>query len=137
EPRPGEYDFGWFDSIMDRLAATGVSACLATMTASPPPWLTHRYPEVLPVRADGTRLAPGARQQYCPSSPVFREHAARLAEQVATRYGDHPALAMWHVGNEYGCHTRACYCERSAADFRRWLGERYGSLDALNEAWST
>ena len=25
----------------------------------------------------------------------------------------------------------------SAADFRRWLRERYGTVDALNEAWST
>lgn len=137
EPRPGEFDFGWFDQVMDKLAAGGVSACLSTMTASPPPWLSHHHPEILPVRADGTRLSPGARQQFCPSSPVFREHAARLVEQVATRYAGHPALAMWHVGNEYGCHIRACYCDESAADFRRWLKDRYGDLDALNRAWTT
>ena len=137
EPRPGEYDFGLFDRVLDKLAAGGVSVCLATMTASPPPWLSHRYPEILPVRADGTRLSPGARQQFCPSSPVYREHAGRLVEQVASRYAGHPALAVWHVGNEFGCHIRACYCYASAEDFRRWLRERYGAIDALNEAWST
>ncbi|UJW29459.1 beta-galactosidase [Saccharothrix sp. AJ9571] len=137
EPRPGEYDFGWFDTVMDKLGAAGVEVCLATMTASPPPWLTHLHPEVLPVRADGTRLSAGARQQFCPSSEVFRRYATRLAEQVATRYGDHPALSMWHIGNEYGCHIRACYCDISAADFRRWLTERYGDIAALNNAWST
>ncbi len=137
EPRPGEFDFGWFDRVMDKLATAGVSACLSTMTASPPPWLSHRYPEILPVRADGTRLSSGARQHFCPSSEVFREHAARLVGQVATRYAGHPALAMWHVGNEYGCHIRACYCDTSAADFRRWLRDRYGSIDALNQAWTT
>ncbi|KAA9152656.1 beta-galactosidase [Amycolatopsis acidicola] len=137
EPRPGEWDFGWFDTVMDKLSSAGISACLATMTASPPPWLSHRHPEILPVRADGTRLSAGSRQQFCPSSPVFREHAARLAEQVATRYGRHPALAMWHIGNEYGCHIRGCYCDVSAADFRSWLENRYDSIDALNEAWST
>ncbi|MGW4586583.1 beta-galactosidase [Amycolatopsis thermoflava] len=137
EPRPGEYDFGWVDTVMDKLAAAGIRVALATMTASPPPWLTHRHPEVLPVREDGTRLSPGSRQQFCPSSPVFREHAARLVEQLANRYGDHPALKIWHVGNEYGCHIRACYCDTSAEDFRSWLRERYGTLDALNAAWST
>ncbi|MGA6161740.1 beta-galactosidase [Amycolatopsis magusensis] len=137
EPRPGEYDFGWFDTVMDKLGDAGVEVCLATMTASPPPWLTHLHPEVLPVRADGTRLAAGARQQFCPSSEVFRRYATRLAEQVATRYGDHPALSMWHIGNEYGCHIRACYCDISAADFRRWLAGRYGDIAALNNAWST
>ncbi|MBB4684301.1 beta-galactosidase [Amycolatopsis jiangsuensis] len=137
EPRPGEFDFGWFDEVLDKLAAGGVSVCLATMTASPPPWLSHRHPEILPVRADGTRLSAGARQQFCPSSPVYREHAVRLVEQVATRYAGHPALAMWHIGNEFGCHIRACYCDASAEDFRRWLRERYGTVEALNSAWST
>ncbi|GAA5196077.1 beta-galactosidase [Rugosimonospora acidiphila] len=137
EPRQGEYDFGWFDEVMDNLAATGIGVSLATMTASPPPWLSHRYPEILPQRADGTRLWPGARQHYCPSSPVYREHAGRLVEQLATRYGNHPALSIWHIGNEYGCHTRQCFCDVSGVDFRRWLRERYGDLDALNAAWST
>ncbi|WP_203918207.1 beta-galactosidase [Rugosimonospora africana] len=137
EPREGEYDFEWFDRVMDNLAGAGIGVSLATMTASPPPWLSHRYPQILPERADGTRLWPGARQHYCPSSPVYRQHAGRLVEQLATRYAQHPALAMWHIGNEYGCHTRQCFCDVSADDFRRWLRERYGDLDALNVAWST
>ncbi|HCU49162.1 MAG TPA: beta-galactosidase, partial [Micromonosporaceae bacterium] len=94
-------------------------------------------PEMLPERADGTKLWPGARQHYCPSSPVYREHAGRLVDQVARRYADHPALKLWHIGNEYGCHVRQCYCDVSAEDFRHWLQSRYGDLDGLNDAWST
>ncbi|CAM4146163.1 beta-galactosidase [Kibdelosporangium persicum] len=137
EPRPGDYDFGWFDRVLDNLADAGVAACLATMTASPPPWLARLHPETLPQKADGTRLWPGARQAYCPSSPIYREHAAKLVGQVASRYHDHPALALWHINNEYGCHTRACYCDVSAADFRDWLKNRYQDINALNDAWST
>ncbi|NLU69985.1 beta-galactosidase [Streptomyces sp. HNM0574] len=137
EPSPGRYEFGWFDRVMDGLAGAGVRVCLATMTASPPPWLSHAHPETLPVDAEGVRKSPGSRQHYCPSSPVYREHAARLVERLATRYADHPALAMWHIGNEYGCHTRQCFCEVSAAEFRRWLRERYGTVEELNTAWST
>ena len=137
EPRPGAYDFGWLDKVMDGLAGAGIGVGLATMTASPPPWLARLYPETLPERVDGVRLWPGARQQYCPSSPVYRDHAGRLVEKLAERYAGHPALRIWHIGNEYGCHVRACYCDVSAADFRRWLQDRYGDLDALNAAWST
>ncbi|BDM66736.1 beta-galactosidase [Streptomyces nigrescens] len=137
EPRPGQWDFGWFDRVMDGLAGAGIAVCLATMTASPPPWLSRAHPEILPEGPDGQRRWPGGRQHYCPSSPVYRTHAVRLVEQLATRYADHPALAMWHVGNEYGCHTRQCFCDVSAADFRRWLRTRYGSIDALNATWST
>jgi len=137
EPREGEFEFGWLDRVMDGLHAAGVRVDLATATASPPPWLTHRYPEVLPVTKDGVRLSAGSRQQYCPSSPVYRRLAARLASKIAERYADHPALAMWHINNEYGCHVSHCYCETSADAFREWLEARYGSVEALNSAWGT
>jgi beta-galactosidase len=137
EPRPGEYDFGWLDSIMDLLHEGGVMVDLATATASPPPWLAKVHPESLPVTQDGVTLHPGARQHYCPSSAAYRERAAQLVRRIADRYKDHPALAMWHVNNEYGCHVSECYCDASAAHFREWLEERYGDLDALNEAWGT
>ena len=121
QPAPGELTAGWLDQVLDLLAGAGIRVDLATATASPPPWLIAAHPEILPVTADGRRLAPGARQHYCPSAPAFREAAADLAGRMAQRYADHPAVAMWHVGNEYGCHVPACYCDQSAEAFRRWL----------------
>ena len=137
EPRPGEHDFSWLDRVMDILHEGGVMVDLATATASPPPWLAKLHPESLPVTREGVTLHPGARQQYCPSSRAYRERASELVHRVAERYADHPALAMWHVNNEYGCHVSECHCDASAAHFRRWLVARYGTLDALNEAWGT
>lgn len=137
EPREGEYDFTALDEVMDLLAAHGIRANLGTGTASTPPWLTTRYPEVLPVAIDGTTRWPGGRQAFCPSSPVYRERALALVDQVAQRYGDHPALALWHVSNELGCHNALCYCDTSAAAFRTWLRDRYRDVDALNAAWGT
>ena len=137
EPRPEEWDFGWLDEVLDVLHAGGIRVDLATATASPPPWLTRRHPEMLPVTADGTTLWPGGRQSYCPSSPVFAEHSLRLTRAMAERYGDHPALALWHVSNELGCHNALCYCDVSAEAFRRWLADRYGDVGRLNDAWGT
>jgi beta-galactosidase len=137
EPQPGEYDFGWLDRIVDLLYENGVMVDLATGTASPPPWLARLHPESLPVTREGITLNPGARQHYCPSSAAYKERASALVRHIADRYKDHPALAMWHVNNEYSVHVRACYCDASAQAFRGWLRERYGNLDALNEAWGT
>nr|BFE81029.1 hypothetical protein GCM10020093_036300 [Planobispora longispora] len=137
EPAEGVYDFGWFDRALDLLAGAGVEACLATPTAAPPPWFGHAHPEALPVDADGRRLHHGSRQGFCPSSPVYRDKALEIAERVARRYAGHPALAMWHVHNEYGCHNARCYCDTSAAAFRDWLRGRHGTLEALNDAWGT
>jgi beta-galactosidase len=137
EPRPGEFEFGWLDRVMDRLGDAGIAVDLATATASPPPWFSRLHPEALPVTRDGVRLTHGSRQTWCPSAPAFRERSLALVARLAGRYHDHPALAMWHVNNELGCHNVDSYCDASAAHFRRWLTDRYGDLDALNEAWGT
>jgi beta-galactosidase len=137
EPRPGEFDFGWLDRAMDRLHAGGIRVDLATATASPPVWMSRLHPEALPVDRAGNRLWHGSRQTYCPSSPVYAELSLRLVETLANRYAEHPALAMWHVSNELGCHNPHCYCDVSAAAFRTWLQERYADLDGLNAAWGT
>ncbi|MEU0880792.1 beta-galactosidase [Lentzea sp. NPDC005914] len=132
----GEYRFDWLDRVLDLLHAGGIRVDLATATAAPPPWLTTEYPEMLPVRADGVRLSHGSRQAYCPSSPIYRDRATALAAEMASHYRDHPALAAWHVGNEYACHVQRCYCDTCAASFREWLAARY-TLDQVNDAWST
>jgi len=137
QPREDSFEFGWLDRLMDLLHEGGIAVDLATATASPPPWLSHRHPEMLPVTADGVRLWPGGRQHYCPSSPAYREAARRLVSALAERYASHPALVMWHVGNEYGCHVPACWCDESARDFRAWLRRRYQTLEELNRAWGT
>ena len=137
ERSEGKYDFGWLDRVLDLLHENGISVDLATATASPPPWFSRQYPDSLPVDRQGHRLWPGSRQAYCPSSPEYRTAATRLAGALATRYGQHPAVVMWHINNEYGCHVPQCYCDTSAAAFRAWLQRRYGDIGGLNTAWGT
>ncbi|MEV7635280.1 beta-galactosidase [Pseudarthrobacter enclensis] len=137
EPSEGHYDFGWLDEVLDNLADIGVKVALATATAAPPAWLVRKHPEILPVTADGTVLGPGSRRHYTPSSAVYRRYATGITRVLAERYKDHPALALWHVDNELGCHVSEFYGEEDAAAFRGWLERRYGSIEALNASWGT
>lgn len=137
EPQPGQYTFDWLDRVLDLLAENGIYADLATATASPPAWLARLHPESLPQDADGRRYFPGSRQHYCPNSAAYKEHAAELTRRLAQRYRTHPALALWHINNEYGCHVAECMCEVCAAQFRAWLRARYKGLAQLNERWGT
>ena len=137
QPTADTWNFGWLDRVIDLLHENGIAVDLATATASPPPWLTAAHPEVLPVNRLGETVWPGGRQQWRPTSPVFRDYALELVRVMAERYGQHPALAMWHVSNELGCHNVYDFSDDAAAAFRVWLRARYGSVAELNRAWAT
>ncbi|HEV7185301.1 MAG: beta-galactosidase [Actinomycetales bacterium] len=137
EPREGEYDFSQLDEILDLLAGAGIDVDLGTPTASPPAWFWKNYPESRPVTREGIPLGFGSRGMASPSSPDYRRVAAAITEQLARRYSNHPALAMWHVHNEYGAPVSESYDDHSVRAFGAWLENRYGSLDRLNAAWGT
>ncbi|BCM72287.1 MULTISPECIES: beta-galactosidase [Streptomyces] len=137
EPAPGEYDFGWLDRVLGLLHAGGIRVDLGTPTVVPPVWFYRAHPEALPVTAEGVRYEFGSRGAICHSNADYRAAAANITTRLAERYGDHPALALWHVHNEYGVPVSACYCASCAAHFRRWLADTYGTVDAVNEAWGT
>lgn len=137
EPSEGQFEFGWLDTIMDKMADHGVFAVLAAPSGSKPAWLSRAYPETCRMDADGTRQRHGGRHNHCRTSPVYREKCRTINRQLAERYRDHPALVVWHVNNEYD--GEDCHCPLCHAAFREWLRLRYHhDLDRLNEAyWST
>jgi beta-galactosidase len=133
EPREGDFHFEWMDRLMDRLAANGMKAVLATPSGAKPAWLSKAYPEVCRTDVHGRREPHGYRHNHCRSSQVYRAKVTDLNTRLALRYKDHPALALWHVSNEYN--GGRCYCEGCLDAFRAWLRTKYGSLEALNKAW--
>ncbi len=133
QPSEDTYDFKWLDSVMDLMAENGIYVCLATPTAAQPAWMSVKYPEILPVDVDGRKRTHGKRVNFCPNSGIYAKFAGQMAEKMAERYKDHPALLLWHVANEYGTQ---CFCENCAAAFRRWLQGRYGTLEEVNRRWN-
>ncbi len=137
EPTPGRYTFEWLDDLLGLLQQRGMRAVLCTPTASPPPWLIEEDPTVMPVDAQGHRLPYGSWGAHCYTSPALRERTHGIVTAMAERYGAHPAVIGWQIDNELDLHGKVCHCARCRDAFQDWLRERYGSLDALNEAWGT
>lgn len=134
EPEEGRYTFEWLDGIMDGLAKNGLRAFLATPSGAKPRWMSEKYPEVRRINVEGRREPHGARHNHCFTSPVYREKTRAIDARMAERYGKHPALAAWHISNEF---SGSCYCELCLAAFQAWLQARYGTLEKLNHAWWT
>ncbi|THV33891.1 beta-galactosidase [Glycomyces buryatensis] len=137
EVADGVWDWSWLDDALELLHRNGIGVDLATPTAAPPSWLLAAHPDIAPVLIDGYREPPGGRNAWCPASPVYRRYALRHVEALAERFGRHPAVRLWHVGNELGGGNARCYCDGSAEAFREWLKDRRGSLDEVNAAWGT
>jgi beta-galactosidase len=137
EPAAGRFDLGWLHRAVQRMAEAGIQVMLCTPTAAPPAWLTSAHPDTLLVRRDGVRAGHGGRRQYCPTNGTYRRLSARVTERLAREFARYPNVVAWQIDNELGPEIDQCYCPGCAARFRKWLAERYGSLDSLNAAWQT
>ena len=136
EPQEGQYDFAWLHLVVDKLGKAGIATILGTPTATPPPWLTERYPEVLFVTDMGVRNQHGARRHVCPNSPVYRDHCARIVTRMAREFGRDPNVIGWQIDNEiYPRGARGCCCPVCHRMFQDAMRTKYGTIEALNAAW--
>ena len=121
EPQEGVFELDWLADIIHNLYANGIYTILATPSAARPAWMAHEYPEVRRVRADRVRELYNRRQNYCYTSPVYREKVRIIDQKLAQRFGNDPAVLLWHISNEM---SGDCHCELCQAAFRRWLKAR-------------
>lgn len=134
EPSEGQFDFDWLDRAISILSSEGIRVVLGTPTASPPPWLMSKSPELFRVREDGVRVTFGNRREYCPNNPLYHKYTQRIVTEMAEHYADQPAVIGWQIDNEFG---DRCYCSTCAQKFQVWLRSRYEALDELNQKWGT
>ncbi|MDQ0230869.1 beta-galactosidase [Metabacillus malikii] len=135
EPEEGVYKFEWLDEIFKNIEGIGGRVILATPSGARPAWMSQKYPEVLRTNAHRQKQLHGGRHNHCFTSKVYREKTQQMNRKLAERYGQHPALLMWHISNEY---SGECHCDNCQHAFRDWLKKKYNNdLQALNKAWWT
>ncbi len=133
----GNFDYSFFDEFLDVAEQTDIKVIFCTPTATPPAWLTEKYPEVLNATMDGVLYRHGARRHYNYNSPKYQELSARIVEKSASHYAGRKCIIGWQIDNEINCEKDVFYSESDSVAFRLFLKEKYGTLDALNEAWGT
>ncbi len=137
EPKEANFTYEFFDEFLDLAQANEMKVIFGTPTATPPAWLTHKYPEVLNARLDGALYRHGMRRHYNYNSTVYRELVARVVDSIAAHYCSHPAVIGWQIDNELNCETDVFYSESDHTAFRAYLQEKFKTLDTLNEAMGT
>lgn len=134
EPRDGEFELEWLQPILDAAHAQGIAVLLGTPTYAVPPWLMVAHPEIAAETSTGRPTPWGARQEVDTSHPAFRRYAERLVRAIVGRYAGHPAVVGYQVDNEPG--EKLPHNPHVFADFKTWLVQRHGSVDAINRGWN-
>lgn len=137
EPREGEYRFELFDRVIALCRERDIKVIMGTPTYTGPAWIMQKYPEVLRVNFDRVVMKHGSRQNYCHTSPMFRELSRRITTALANHYANEKQVIAWQLDNEINNGVDASYTEADAVAFRAWLRAKYKTLDALNDAWGT
>ena len=134
EPREGDYELDWLDHAVRAAERHHIAVVIGTPTATPPAWLTAKYPETLRTLADGRKDGHGNRQQFDWSNPKYRELAARIAAKLAERFGHDANVIGWQIDNEYANESLGA---QTQAQFQQWLRAKYKTLENLNARWTT
>lgn len=137
EPEEGRYTLGWIDTVLNLAQAQGLKVILCTPSPAPPAWLSTNYPDILMQNADGITMRHQGRTHGSWSSTRFKNHTQRIVEQLAKRFGNHPAVWGWQIDNEPSHYGRYDYSASAQEAFRTWCQRKYGTLAKLNAAWGT
>jgi beta-galactosidase len=137
EPEEGVFTYEFFDRFMELVNKVGLKVIFCTPTATPPAWLTDKYPEVLNADVNGTLYRHGLRRHYNYNSEIYREFTARITEKIASHYGSNPEVIGWQIDNELNCETNVFYSEADHKAFRCFMKEKFKTLDTLNDAMGT
>lgn len=136
EPSEGHYDLDWLERAINLAGKHHIVSVLGTPTATPPAWLTQKYPDTLRVEPNGQRVTHGNRAHASASSVRYREFCRKIAEQMAIRFGHNPNVVGWQIDNEYG-YALMSYDDATRRQFQEWLKAKYKTLDSLNTHWAT
>lgn len=156
-PQPDQWIFDEVEEVMSYCDEFGLKVLCGLMFELAPWWLEQKYPGARftdakgqPVRLQGSpNNVTGGWPGLCIDWEPVRAAGAEYIRQLIKVVAPHKSLFGYDCWNEPHIEPAwarniwagpqellFCYCEKTIEAFRDWLKQKYGSLAALNEAWT-
>lgn len=137
-PQEDKFDFSRLDAAVQKLEKAGIASILCTPSATPPAWLTKKYPDMLSVNQAGLAVQHGGRRHCCSRNPHYISYSLKIAEELAKHFGKNSAAIGWQLDNEiYVQNGLGCFCPHCVSGFSGFLKEKYETIENLNDKWCT
>ncbi|MDW7679474.1 MAG: beta-galactosidase [bacterium] len=145
EPRERQYNFENLKLLCELANKIGLKVFIQMYVDSAPDWIGKKYPDSHFEAQSGAKVKPQSAPGYCSDHQGVRDAMLNFYEQtakVAVQYTNFFGWDLWsepHIVNwayiNYVPDVQFCYCPNTMAKFRDWLGQKYGTLERLNQAW--
>jgi beta-galactosidase GanA len=145
QPSQSRYAFDTLEVILELAEEVGLKVVVQVYMDSAPEWVGRMHPDSLFVSSNGAAIRPETSPGYCLDHPGVRSADLAFYAALAERAARSPALSGWDLWSEphvinwanptYISNPEFCFCPHTLKRFRAWLARKYGSLEALNEAW--
>lgn len=132
----GEYDWGWFDCVVDVFGVVGFEIVMCMLIVMLLKWLVDCYFDIFVIGVDGWLCVFGLCCYYDFLLLIYFEVLCQICMVVVECYGCYLVVCYWQIDNEFGCYqivvsyllvVFVCFCE--------WLKVCYGMIDVLNCVW--
>lgn len=139
EKKEGQYDFSFFDNVIEHAKAKGLKVIMGTPTATIPAWLAKKEPSILSEFEGGKKRSFGGRHVFCFNSPVLYEYSEKIIRKLVEHYKDEEAVVAWQLDNEIGHEgSDVCYCQQCQKAFQEFLRDKFnGDIHKLNDTYGT
>lgn len=139
EKKEGEYDFSFFDHVIEKAKQKGLKVIMGTPTATIPAWLAKKHPEILSEFENGRKRTFGGRHVYCFNSHHMYEYSEKIIRKLIEHYKNEEAIVAWQIDNELGHEgSDICYCEQCHKAFQKFLENKFnGDIEILNYTYGT
>lgn len=144
------------EALLEEADRQGLYAHVAIVMEQAPAWLWRKFPDCSMVYSTGERHFDPTQYRYpydgkpgpCWDHPGARKCGERFIRKLIDRLWKYDNIIEWNVMQEiefWPIHENIsrpstlgfCYCKHTLNQFRKWLKEKYGDLNALNRAWGT